>query len=57
MSVNYRELMKDYMWLVCELEGTDHFNQMGSHNFGTEEWEAVCELHKEMLDESLPLDE
>lgn len=47
MSVNYRELLKDYMRHVEEEEGVHFLEYATSKDWGTEEWEALKELLKE----------
>jgi hypothetical protein len=47
MSVNYRELLKDYIKFVDECEGVTCLEHVTEDDFGTEEWEAL----REMMDE------
>lgn len=48
MSVNYRELLKDYIRYVEECKGTTCLEHGNSHQWSTDGWESLKEILNEL---------
>lgn len=48
MSVNYRELLKNYIKHVDKMEGVHMLEHESNEFWGEEEWEALKEILREL---------